>query len=249
MTSYRRTTDTAWVARERGRRVWRYMSFSRFVWLLQRKQLWLARADTLGDPWEIALAGEQLDHVIRHHPITPLHLMGDKRETAVERVARIIPAWRQQTFVNCWNASDHESHALWRIYCGPTEGVAVQTTLGKLHESSGGVSLFPVIYEPPGSHRRTPELIDLATRKRPMFDYEREVRLVYVAEEDQAEILAVRELGRCLDWNPEDHAARVLVHPLADASFMESVTGAVDHYAPTLRDRVAWSAMRDGPPA
>jgi hypothetical protein len=35
-------------------RVWRYMTFSRFVWLLQNKQLWLSRADLLGDPWELA---------------------------------------------------------------------------------------------------------------------------------------------------------------------------------------------------
>jgi hypothetical protein len=35
-------------------KVWRYMSFARFVWLLQKRQLWLARADLLSDPWEIA---------------------------------------------------------------------------------------------------------------------------------------------------------------------------------------------------
>jgi hypothetical protein len=53
-------------------KVWRYMSFSRFIWLLQKKQLWLSRADRLGDPWEISLAGNQLEHVISRHPITQL---------------------------------------------------------------------------------------------------------------------------------------------------------------------------------
>src|SRR5260370_17843608 len=52
-------------------KVWRYMSFSRFVWLLQKKQLWLSRADLLGDPWEISLAGNQLEHVIARHPPAP----------------------------------------------------------------------------------------------------------------------------------------------------------------------------------
>lgn len=239
-------TESDWIARDRGRTVWRYMSFSRFVWLLQRKQLWLSRADKLGDPWEIALAGDQLDHVVKRHPIAPL---GEKkRETAMERAARIIPAWREKTFVNCWNASDHESHALWRIYCGPTEGVAIQATLGKLHDSACGVPIFPVIYETPGSHRRTPQLIELATRKRPMFAYEQEIRLVHVAEPDKAETLGVRDFGRCLDWSLEDHADGVRVHPLADASFMEAVTSEVEHHAPGLRDRVEWSAMRDPPP-
>jgi len=26
-------------------KVWRYMSYARFVWLLQKKQLWLSRVD------------------------------------------------------------------------------------------------------------------------------------------------------------------------------------------------------------
>lgn len=238
--------NSDWIARDRGRTVWRYMSFSRFVWLLQRKQLWLSRADRLGDPWEIALAGDQLDHVVTHHPITPLGK--GKRETAMERAARIIPAWREKTFVNCWSASEDESHALWRIYCGPTEGVAIQTTLGKLHASALGIPLFPVIYETPGTHRRTPELIELATRKRPMFAYEQEVRMVHVVELDQAETLGVQDFGRCLDWSAEDHADCIRVHPLADASFMDVVTSSVEHYAPALRGRVVWSAMHDPPP-
>jgi len=241
-------SDSDWINRNRDLTVWRYMSFSRFSWLLQRKQLWLARADKLGDPWEIALAGNQLDHVVKRHPAMILPLASKEAETAMERVARIIPAWRQKTFVNCWNASYHESHALWRIYCGPTEGVAIQSTLGKLHDSSRSVPIYQVTYGTPGAHRRTPTLIELVTQKRAMFSYEQEVRLVYVAEAGQLETLTVREDGRCLDWRPEDNVDFIRVHPLADASFMEAMTSAVEHYAPELKDRVVWSAMRDAPP-
>jgi hypothetical protein len=49
--------------------VWRYMSFSRFMWMLQTQRLWLARVDTLDDAWEMALAGAQLDHTLGSHPI------------------------------------------------------------------------------------------------------------------------------------------------------------------------------------
>ena len=38
-----------------GQKLWRYMSFSRFMWLLQRKLLWIGRSDTLNDPWELAI--------------------------------------------------------------------------------------------------------------------------------------------------------------------------------------------------
>jgi hypothetical protein len=44
--------DSPGAAPDELEKVWRYMNFSRFVWMLQTKQLWLSRADLLGDPWE-----------------------------------------------------------------------------------------------------------------------------------------------------------------------------------------------------
>lgn len=150
-------------------KVWRYMSFARFVWLLQKKQLWLARADLLGDPWEITLTGNQLAHVVSNHPITPLPEV--ERESALERSERIIKLWRSQTFVNCWSLSEHESHALWRIYCRSNEGIAIQTTIGRLSESVGGLSLYHVTYAPPVSAGELP-LCLIWFRKSAMFAYE-----------------------------------------------------------------------------
>ena len=90
-------------------RVWRYMSFSRFLWLLQNNKLWLARADTLNDPWELAIAGEQLEFVISRHPQPSITRdFEGPRETAIERVKRISTLWRSNIFVNCWSASEHE---------------------------------------------------------------------------------------------------------------------------------------------
>jgi hypothetical protein len=40
---------------DNDQKVWRYLSFSRFMWMLQNKQLWLSRADKLDDPWELAI--------------------------------------------------------------------------------------------------------------------------------------------------------------------------------------------------
>lgn len=103
--------------------VWRYMSFSKFVWTIQNKCLWLSRADLLDDPWEISLSGEQLQLVINRHPILPV---GEPpRESATERAERIINYWRNKTFINCWNMSTHESNALWQIYCKNTDGVVL----------------------------------------------------------------------------------------------------------------------------
>ena len=229
-------------------KVWRYMSFARFVWLLQKKQLWLSRADLLGDPWEITLAGNQLAHVISRHPILRLPLPDVMPETAMQRSERIIKMWRRQTFVSCWSASDHESHALWRIYCQSAEGVAIQTTLARLTESVGGLPLYRVTYEIPGSSNQTPTLPDLVAKKRPMFAYEQEVRVVLSTDWKDGAHPDRDTLGHALEWDPEKSVELIRVHPEADYSFMETVTAAVEHYAPALKDRVAWSAMNARPP-
>ena len=224
-------------------RMWRYMRFSRFIWLLQYKKLWLSRADFLGDRWEIPLAGDQLKLVIDRHPPPAFPLSEGPIESAMERVERLIPLWRRKTFVNCWSASKHESNALWRIYCGTKEGVALETDYARLVSSLRGPRLFKVSYEVPGTNLRTPTVEDLATKKRPMFDYEKEFRILQT-ENNESEAL-----GLPMDWNPEEHLIRIIVHPDADTSFMESVVAAVAHYAPSLKDNVVWSEMRDPPPA
>jgi hypothetical protein len=220
------------------------MSFARFVWLLQRKQLWLARADLLGDPWEITLAGDQLAQVISRHPITPLPLPKVMPESAIERSERIIKLWRRRTFISCWSASEHESHALWRIYCRSSEGVAIQTTLSRLGQSVGGLPVYKVIYETPGINRRTPTLCDLVTKKRPMFAYEHEVRVVLHVETDDAS----ETLGHSIKWDPEKNLESIRVHPEADESFMETVTAVVGQHAKSLKTIVTWSAMNAKPP-
>ncbi len=227
-----------------AQKVWRYISFSRFIWLLQNKQLWLSRADMLDDPWEIALAGDQLAHVISRHPAPTMPLPDKLPEAAMDRNKRINSLWRQTTFVNCWSASDHESHALWRIYCGPTEGVAIQTTLGRLQESTRGIPLYRITYGTLGIRKQTPTRVDLVTKKRPMFEYEHEVRIVLISEGEVDENI----LGRRLEWSPEKNVELIRVHPEADYSFMETVSAAVEHYAPTLKNYIAWSAMRERPP-
>jgi hypothetical protein len=222
-------------------KVWRYFSFPRFVWLLQERKLWLARVDTLDDPWESALAGDQLIHTIKRHPLPKFPVPEGRGESAIDRAQRITKLWRQTTFVNCWCRSDHESHALWRIFCG-REGIAVQTTFERLQISAAGLGVYPIDYGPIGAAKRTPTRLDLVTKKRLMFEYEREVRIVLANEQFEA------VLGHAIDWDPSSQVDAVFIHPEADEAFFRAAVGIIDQYAPALRPRTQWSAMRERPP-
>src|ERR1700722_10916388 len=226
--------------------LWRHMSFAKFLWLLQNKRLWLARADTLNDPWELALAGDQLDHVILRRPIRPLDSIAPD-EPILDRAVRINKLWRETTFINCWSRAEHESYALWKLFCGSNDGVAICVPTRWLQQAFGNVKLYIVTYDKPGTELRTPTAIDLATKKRRMFEYEREVRAIATIDTPDPK-LGKGEFGFTYDIDPERLIAKIAVHPEADSTLMDAVMRAVDDYAPKLRDKVTWSAMREPPP-
>jgi hypothetical protein len=207
------------------------------VWLLQFRKLWLARVDKLDDPWESALAGDQLMHMISQTPV----VIEGQEVNAIERAQRTVNLWRQTTFVNCWCASDDESYALWRIFCGK-EGIAVQTTFERLQISAAGLGVYPIDYGPIGAAKRTPSRLDLVTKKRLMFDYEREVRIVLEKEEFE------RVMGHTMDWDPRMQIDAVFIHPEADEAFFQTAMDIIERYAPILLTRTRWSAMKEPPP-
>jgi hypothetical protein len=228
------------------RTLWRYMSFAKFLWLLQNKKLWLARADTLNDPWELALAGDQLQHVILRQPIRHLG-SSEPEENIIDRAVRINKLWRESTFISCWSSAEHESYALWKLFCGSTDGVAICVPLRSLQLALGNVKLYVVTYDNPGTELRTPNALSLATKKRLMFDYEREVRAIATTETSDPKLMK-GEFGFTYDIEPEALIKSIAIHPEADSTLMEAVARAVDDYAPKLRGKVTWSAMREPPP-
>jgi hypothetical protein len=122
----RRTSERA---RGRSIKVWRFMSFGRFVWMLKKKALWMCRVDQLDDAWEMAIAKQELDSIIEADAPAVTYEEALVRQERGRSLQDTIRDERGRTFVNCWTASNGESHAMWSVYCGSKDGVAVQTTL------------------------------------------------------------------------------------------------------------------------
>ncbi len=226
-------------------KIWRYMTLAKFISLLDKKQLWLSRSDTLGDNWELTLAGRQLERVIQRHPIN--HVGNNKSvESAIDRSRRIIKNWRNTTFVSCWSLDESESHALWKLYCGVNEGVAIQTTvphLSSLLAEHSGLSLERVFYQEAGLLEKTPTIQNLITSKRRMFAFEKEIRL-YQSVATNAENLT----GVGLPWNPSEHIESIYIHPDASFFFKEVVVDLVRQFSTALLPKIKWSSMRETPP-
>ena len=107
--------------------VWRYMSFARLVWLLSKKQLWFSRADLLDDRHEAVLGSAALGTGLTARPDQP------SRDDWLAELKQL----RSRLFVSCWHLSEHESHAMWRVYCGRQDGVAIVVSYAALRTSVG----------------------------------------------------------------------------------------------------------------
>ena len=231
-------------ARSTSLKVWRYMSFGRFVWMLNQKALWMCRADQLGDVWEGMFSEEELQAMADR---SVSQYARDRGEQLAERIANLkdaVQKHRTRFFVNCWTASNRESHAMWSIYCRSQEGVAIQTTLSKLRRSVSELPVLPVKYINfvPGDEDATP--LELVVRKRKPFSYEKEWRIVWKPPSQSAQ-----PAGLALPWDAEEWLDRVLIHPGADYAFLQAVNAVVGKMAPTLRGRVTPSGMTALPPS
>lgn len=165
-------------------KLWRYLTFEKFAWLLEKSKLWHTRLDFLGDPFEGSFTKMYAD--LRDTGKLPTYLQcGLPPETEKSR-NRATP---YSYFATCWYESAYESAAMWKLYSSEHAGIAIISTPQRMYDSVdlapyGSGILSPVEYldfdaddmllRPLAkSHGRRPHP---ALLKRKSFAHENEVR-------------------------------------------------------------------------
>ena len=111
---------------DRSSVVWRYMSFAKFLSLLDRKALFFARLDKLGDPFEGSIT--EVQRALRKQ-------LEKKGPVLHDTSATMIKSKRENTIVNCWHMKDYESISMWERYVTGYEGIAICSTYERLESS------------------------------------------------------------------------------------------------------------------
>ena len=233
-------------------RVWRYLDLPKFIDLLHKRTLTLSRIDKFLDPFEGSIPFHTLQELERR-----LNLHGINQQSR-EQGFQIRKSMRTRTYANCWNLSESESNALWRLYCGDSQGVAICTTYAALQDS---LIPYPNFYT--GLVRYIdfdkesyPEdeinVYHLAMHKQTAFAHENEVRVVWIdnsatrfarpgeTEEERAPI-------KSLNWNIEKVIQSVYVHPCASEWYAEVVRSVIEKFTPDWKQQVQWSALKRPP--
>lgn len=117
--------------------VWRYLSTSQLLSIVERAKLRFTRTDKFPDPYEGDLPREVLeniDHVSLQGGL-PEEVEKDKwGSTILTHPYNQVKAYRRIFFHNSWNHKEYESKAMWDNKSQDGEGVAIKTTAKNLRE-------------------------------------------------------------------------------------------------------------------
>jgi hypothetical protein len=245
--------------------VWRYTDLAKFIWTLSNKALYLCRADLLGDSFEGSVPRanseemrEWAERRFAEEKRTE-YPGGEQRATAWVRTVR--QAFIHTCHVNCWTYGP-ESEAMWRLYCGKDEGVAMRSIFGSLRDSiqddavrPGKVRYFDYSKDSLPSEA---EWLQPITCKRDAFQHEREVRLVRWLQADTIARFRSRNAlasgkapplvdGYSMPWDAGRTLTGIVVSPYAPRWYLDAVQRVVEKFAPGLVERITWSDLRADP--
>ena len=221
--------------------LWRYMSFAKYMSLLETSSLFFSSITRLDDDFEGSLP-------VGNAEMRPIMMTGvpqHERETRLRDVQELRKASRRSIVVNCWHRSDHESAAMWGLYAGRHDGIAIKKTVSSLNRSLTGGSaqpfVLPVHYV--GFQEDTIDETNFFTpylTKRKSFEFESEVRAIYIdvpmkdGEVDQSPEAHQRPgVARAVDVGAL--IAEVVVAPGADPWFVELAQAVTARHVPAAQ--------------
>ena len=177
--------------------LWRYMDFTKFVFLISTKSLFFCRADLLGDPFE----GSYSKANVKLRPYVYKDLEQDQFIKMTNQMANFAKWSREWTYVNCWHANEYESAAMWDLYGKTNHAVAIVTdykTLKAVLPEKAYLGLVNYIdYEKewlPEGNTFYPFM-----HKRKSFEHEREVRAIIQEFPVQDNKIAVGKKNHIMD--------------------------------------------------
>ena len=151
--------------------VWKYLDLSKFLDLLLSQKLFMSRSDKFEDQYEGTFSEPTFEEIKKLSIDNPDFL--NYYKTHREKVA-----------ISSWHINEYESFAMWQIFTQNSEGLAIQSTIGRLQQSLSTETNFEqyigevnyIDYKK--EHIPFDDLFFPFLFKRKSFQYEREVRII-----------------------------------------------------------------------
>jgi hypothetical protein len=157
--------------KNKNSKIWKFMDFTKFMYLLANNSLYLSRASLFEDVFEgsIPKCNYQLYK----------EFLGANSDI-LDNLSNFKKLFKEQAFINCWHMNEHESAAMWNLYSKTTESIAIQTTyynLEQLLPNDTSLGMIKYIDYEKDSFPNKYSLYEPFIHKRKSFEHEKEVRI------------------------------------------------------------------------
>ncbi|NHN25202.1 hypothetical protein FIA58_005870 [Flavobacterium jejuense] len=102
--------------------VWKYLDLSKFLDMLLSQKLFMSRSDKFEDQYEGTFSEPTFEEIKKIAANNPKFLDYYKSH-------------REKVVVSSWHANEYESFAMWQIFTKNNEGLAIQSTIGRLKKA------------------------------------------------------------------------------------------------------------------
>lgn len=167
--------------------VWRYMDFAKFVDVVSTGELFFARADCLGDPFEGSYPRPDIEERQQRYRVAAANSTAEARaqaELSLEHRAKLTRAWREGVGVNCWHMNPMESAAMWSLYLRSNDGIAIRSSYRRLRDcfrDTRAIYLGKVTYmDYQTGNLPNLNLLHAFVHKLMSYEHEREVRALII---------------------------------------------------------------------
>ena len=197
----------------RNAKLWRYMSFAKFVDIISAQRIHLSKASAFNDPFEVSYPeiGRMYDQLYEEKGISKESWLQNK-----EKARLLQEEIKKEVFISCWHECEYESAAMWDLYSSK-EGVAVKITAGNLLDLQLSlspelcfVSRVTYINFSGGEWDKVKQTNHSCAPffyKRKSFEHEREVRMICKKESHPIEL--------------DNFFDKIIVHPQSEAWFLD----------------------------
>jgi hypothetical protein len=197
--------------------VWKYLDLSKFLDLLISRKLFMSRSDKFEDQYEGTFSEPTFEEIKKLAANNPEFLSYYKSH-------------REKVVVSSWHINEYESFAMWQIFTQNSEGLAIQSTIGRLQKALEVEKDFKQYIGEVNYIDYKKEYIPFDDMffpflfKRKSFQYEREVRILADLSEQEIKI----NDGLKIDIDINQLIEKIYIHPKSENWYKKLVIELVD---------------------
>lgn len=185
--------------------VWKYLDLSKFLDLLLSQKLFMSRSDKFEDQYEGTFSEPTFEEIKKLSIDNPEFL-------------NFYKTHREKVAISSWHINEYESFAMWQIFTQNSEGLAIQSTIGRLqnalqHETNFNQYIGEVNYiDYKKEYIPFDDMFFPFLFKRKSFQYEREVRIISDVADNSIKI----NDGLKINVDINELIEKIYIHPKSE---------------------------------